>query len=385
MPGAGTAVPPSLAAAMRAVLPTLSDRVTTTIQGRVEAYAGPAQGRRHRLIRRAVTRATEVWVDRLAGRPVEQGPVDELFWRMGHGEALDGHDLAPMLSAYDIATRDAWHELHVFAVRHGLPAETLGGLGDALFAYMEHLTEQVTRGHHAGRAALADAAVRSRRRLLGALLRGAGSELVTALAADCGWTLPDRLVVSATTQPLPAAGRPAPGPELLVHREPARSLVLCAPEHAGVVSAAAGGGPVVRTWAVPPDVVPQAVRWARLGLRLVADGVLPSRPVVDLASYRTDLWLHGEPELADALAARLLAPLAGEGRHQRQVLEQTLATWLATRPSAPALAALLGVHPQTARQRMRRLHALFGDDLADPETSLALLLVLRRRHGRSPG
>ncbi|WP_257440825.1 helix-turn-helix domain-containing protein [Nocardioides daeguensis] len=51
--------------------------------------------------------------------------------------------------------------------------------------------------------------------------------------------------------------------------------------------------------------------------------------------------------------------------------------WLETRDSAPAIAARLGVHPQTVRYRWRRINQLFGEALHDPEYVIQLTLVLK--------
>jgi DNA-binding PucR family transcriptional regulator len=47
--------------------------------------------------------------------------------------------------------------------------------------------------------------------------------------------------------------------------------------------------------------------------------------------------------------------------------------------SAPEVAAALGIHPQTARYRLRQLEELFGDRLSDTEFRFAAELVLRGR------
>ena len=49
----------------------------------------------------------------------------------------------------------------------------------------------------------------------------------------------------------------------------------------------------------------------------------------------------------------------------------------ATAAARAAIAAELGVHPQTVRYRLGRLRALFGNALEDPERRFALELALR--------
>jgi DNA-binding PucR family transcriptional regulator len=51
--------------------------------------------------------------------------------------------------------------------------------------------------------------------------------------------------------------------------------------------------------------------------------------------------------------------------------------WLRHRGAQAAVAAELGVHPQTVRYRLRRLRELFGAALEDPDRRFALELALR--------
>ena len=44
--------------------------------------------------------------------------------------------------------------------------------------------------------------------------------------------------------------------------------------------------------------------------------------------------------------------------------------------AAPALGQVLGVHEQTIRKRMRRLRALLGDPIVEPDEVLDMLLAL---------
>jgi DNA-binding PucR family transcriptional regulator len=72
----------------------------------------------------------------------------------------------------------------------------------------------------------------------------------------------------------------------------------------------------------------------------------------------------------------VLAPLLAETPAQREALSQTMLLWLQTRGSAPALAAQLGVHDQTVRNRLRRIRAMFGETLDQPERALELMQAL---------
>ena len=73
----------------------------------------------------------------------------------------------------------------------------------------------------------------------------------------------------------------------------------------------------------------------------------------------------------------LLRPLLAETPNSREILSQTLLVWLETRDSAPAIAAQLGVHPQTVRYRWKRINELFGDDLHDSEFMVQITMLLK--------
>ncbi|MFD4751441.1 PucR family transcriptional regulator [Streptomyces sp. NPDC058426] len=87
--------------------------------------------------------------------------------------------------------------------------------------------------------------------------------------------------------------------------------------------------------------------------------------------------------VTDAVAALTPPPdgpvralLAYDEEH-RTDLARTLAAYLDRFGDVPATAKLLAVHPNTLRYRLRRLHDLFGVDLADPDTRLVAELGLR--------
>ncbi len=78
------------------------------------------------------------------------------------------------------------------------------------------------------------------------------------------------------------------------------------------------------------------------------------------------LLLHAEPELAEVLVERRLAPLAAMPLARRLKFARLLATWLEHGGSQADLAATLKEHRQTVHYRVGRLQAMFGDQLTDP-------------------
>ncbi|WP_331489856.1 helix-turn-helix domain-containing protein [Streptomyces sp. Go40/10] len=71
----------------------------------------------------------------------------------------------------------------------------------------------------------------------------------------------------------------------------------------------------------------------------------------------------------------------GRAARLAETLDALLMSWSRT---APEVARALGIHPQTARKRLRRLAELFGDRLSDPAFRFEALLALRTRALTAP-
>ncbi len=118
-----------------------------------------------------------------------------------------------------------------------------------------------------------------------------------------------------------------------------------------------------------------SMRWACLARELASSDA----ELVVAEERLADLALRAAPELVEALAVRALAPLEQESERSRERLEDTLHAWLRHHGSQQAVAAELGVHPQTVRYRLRRLRELFGAKLEDADERFALQAALRAR------
>jgi DNA-binding PucR family transcriptional regulator len=95
--------------------------------------------------------------------------------------------------------------------------------------------------------------------------------------------------------------------------------------------------------------------------------------------HLADILLAADPRVAADLAASRLAPLDDLAAGPRARLTETLSAWLDRPGQVQAVAAALGVHPQTVRYRVRQLRDLFGERLEDPEARFELALALRVR------
>jgi DNA-binding PucR family transcriptional regulator len=127
------------------------------------------------------------------------------------------------------------------------------------------------------------------------------------------------------------------------------------------------------------------VRWpeAAISLRRAAGAFrLPGADGLVVAEEHLGaLLLTADPALAADLARTRLAPLARLAPGTRRRLVATLRAWLDRPGQVQAVAAALGVHPQTVRYRLKQLRELFGNRLEEPEARFELALALRAAEG----
>ncbi len=127
---------------------------------------------------------------------------------------------------------------------------------------------------------------------------------------------------------------------------------------------------------VPWHAASASLRRAAAAYRLAAGGGVDG-PLVVAEEHLATLLLAADRGLAADLAASRLAPLAQLADGPRARLTETLRAWLDRPGQVQAVAAELGVHPQTVRYRLRQLRELFGTRLEDPEARFELSLALR--------
>jgi hypothetical protein len=143
------------------------------------------------------------------------------------------------------------------------------------------------------------------------------------------------------------------------------------------LEAAAEDRPAALGPAVPLAAAARTVRRAAATHALLAAGRLPAGRLAVAEEHLPSLLLAADPGLAGELAEQRLAPLAALPDGPRARLTETLRAWLDRPGQVQAIAAELGVHPQTVRYRVRQLRELFGDRLEDPDARFELGLALR--------
>ena len=131
---------------------------------------------------------------------------------------------------------------------------------------------------------------------------------------------------------------------------------------------------------MPLERLPESVRVAEAAVQTLDRPPAGGDPLVAV-DHLDAIIVHRDRGLLDALRTEELRPLEAAAPGSRAALRETLRSWLVHMGNRRAVSEELGVHPQTVRYRLGRLHELFGEALEDPATRLRLLLAL----GWEPG
>lgn len=368
----GHHLPAAMMPLLRAAALPLPERATARICAEVSAFA---DGHLRSLIHEAVAVAIEGFLRLVSGDDESRPWVDAHFRDIGRSEAGAGERI---LAAIQVVTDIVWQEVHALAARRELPGDHVADLGVALTQYVVHLWNEVQRGMAGRWQASSD----GRARLVTALMQEPAADSLATLAADAGWTPPERaVVVMAQRYGAVVDHRPAfPAATTLSWTDGDR-LVTVAPEDAvPEVIEALLLDPRIRiaqSWPVDVLEARHAYRWTRRALAFAQRGLLPTDGrVVRCSRHRFILAVAADQALVDELGRELLAPLRRLTPRRRLALAETLLAWLETDESAPMLARRLSVHANTVRGRMRALRELFGDTLHGPEQRAALIVVL---------
>ena len=437
---AAATLPPRAADALRPVLPRLADDIIAAIAAEVPVYARPMEGRFGHGVRRGVEIALSRFLDMLTGEAARDARAGDAYLRLGAGEFRAGRSLDALLAAYRVGARLAWRRFVEAGTRADFPPDALYDLGEAIFAYIDEISAESAEGYAEAQSEAAGESHRRRQELLRLLVQDPAppAEAVRSAAQAAGWALP-RLVAAvvaaeadqpeglaavgdATGGPAAGAGRARRGGAARGDADVADGIAarLARRLGTGALGAAVGGlavvllpdpegpgrrralataldGPLAALGpAVPWPEAGASLRRAAAAFRLAAQGRLdgqaaasrpdqpaPSPPgqsgarLVVADEHLPALLLAAEPGLAAELARSRLAPLDALGPGPRERLAATLRAWLDRPGQVQAVAAGLGVHPQTVRYRLKQLRELFGTSLDDPEARFELALALR--------
>ncbi|GHJ59539.1 Fis family transcriptional regulator [Nocardioides sp. OK12] len=378
--GHGLQLPARAVTEMRADLASVADRVVAAIIAEVPSYDDALTGSMGENIRNAVQLALGGFLSLASGRRgadprTPTAPSVEGAYQLGRGEARSGRSTDALLSAYRIGARVSWREMSATAVRAGMDAPTLGAFAELVFAYIDELSAASVAGHADELATTGRVRQRLLEKLARQLLAGAPAESVAETAARAEWEPPTTLtaVVMPDSQVRPVLVS-LPGATIAVADAPEveEGGLLLVPDAHGRARGAllrtlegrdAVAGPP-RPWLEVRASLDRARRARALGLGPDTEKHLPALVLAADADARADL------------REAVLAPLADLRPATAEKLTETLRSWLLHQGRRDEVAAELFVHPQTVRYRMGQLRELFGDDLEDPETVLALVVAL---------
>jgi hypothetical protein len=364
-------------------LPAITEEILESIAREVPEYARPLEGRFGRGIRSGVAEALSQFValvrDPDAGRELGR----EVYLGLGAGELRQGRALDSLLAAYRVGARVAWRRLSRVAREAGLDAEALSLLAEAIFAYIDELSADSAEGYAAAQSAGEEVRARRRYELVELLMQvpAAAPGDLRAAARAAGWKLPRRLAALACpAEESGAISRRLPADVLATSFEELGCLLV--PDPSGPGRAAALERAVgARSASLGPECEPGGVRdsWrlARTALAAADAGALPGEGLLATDSHLGELVLIAGREPCRRIAARRLAAFEPLTETARRRMRETALAYLRQRGNSVAMAAELGVHPQTARYRVARLRELLGEQLEDPDTRFELELALR--------
>lgn len=370
---------------MRPELPGLMKEIGAEVTRAYPVYGRLLNGPNADAIRQGVEQALYAFVDRVADPGKNAVLRDELLRRFGRVEAYEGRELDTLQGAYRLGARIALRRAKALGRQYRLSPTLILAFADALFAYVDEL-EQISREGYAEVQSRAFSEVPARRRRLLHLVLAA-PPLPQALPGLCdaaAWRLPTDVTMVALRSPVPEHLEAGLADDVLFDLDVPQPHLLVpgalTPERLAMLDAALAGSHAVVGLTVPLVQAADSVRWARRVLQLIDEGVVADAPVVRCEDHLVTLWLLSDPALVTHLAAGELAPIDHLPAGRRDRLVETLRVHVSTRASAEQVGALLGVHAQTVRYRLRNLDALLGDRLAHPDHRFALEASLRALH-----
>ncbi len=338
-------------------------------------------------LRVGLDEALEQFADLIEGR--RDMPDTRPFDVLGRKQARAGLPMDELLTFYRLGGLVSWRCFSQAHARGQLEAETLGLLGEALFAYLHELSAAAAAGFS---AAQVDGASLQQARRHGLVRRivlgvGGGKGSLEQHARQAGWPLPARLAVFVGRMPTGSRPQPSWPDDVLVGAVEGQLCGLVplseSGEHAEeLLRAAAEDVPLALGPTVPLADAAASYRRACEVRELVTVGAVPAAPLVRAHDHAVATLLRREEDLVNELATTWLGPLLALPPARRGPLLETLETWLLDPGRPSAVADRLCVHVQTVRYRLRRLRQLLGDVIEDPDRRLDLLLALRAVRSR---
>ena len=288
-----------------------------------------------------------------------------------------------------MGARVAWRRLAAAATRAGVEPDVLSLLAESIFAYIETLSADSVEGYAEARSRLEGERRRRRHELVAALVREPpGATKPTCEPPPRRWRGGCRaarqrsLATRSSSSVWPRGCPPTRSPPHWT-ASAARSCPTPTGRAGAARSSEPSRAPGGRARRAGPDRSGRLARrllvLARATLRAVEAGAIETAGLVRADDVLTKLLLFENAGLAERIATRRLAPFDALTPKARRRMEETALAYMQQQGNAAAMARALGVHPQTARYRLRGLRELLGDALEDPDARFEIELALRAR------
>ena len=299
----------------------------------------------------------------------------DVFTRLGADEAREGRGVETLLAAYRVGARLALRIIVLALEDAGrLDADILGTLSDAIFGYVDDVSDASAKGYTEELLASSGVRVQQRRDLIQRMLTGSGGPEIERLADEVHWPLRSLVYTLATDRNAASEVARRLGESALAVEDDEVATFIVSSASFNLLSLAralegidVGVGPLT-PWEASSQSAHLARRvWSRGGcLRFATDR---------LAS----LAVNGDPVALEALSQRVLAPFDHIREGSRERLLDTLALWLRHWGQRGPVAEALAVHPQTIGYRLGQLRDVLGEQLDDPQSRFELAVALYDR------
>jgi hypothetical protein len=367
-------LPPTVADALEPELPAISSEVVAAIGREVPEYVRPLEGAFGEAVRTGVDEALHRFIRLIRNPDAVDAASREIYVALGRAELRVGRTLDALQAAYRVGARVAWRRFATAGA--GLERDTMAGLAEAIFAYLDELSADSVEGYAQAQSELAGERERRRQELVAALLGRPSGADPPSLATAVGWRLPrTAATLACPTERLAGLARRLGSEALAAPFDGFGCVILPDAEGPGrrdavKVAAAerlAGLGPDV-----PLDRLPLSWRLATAALDL-ADG--KNLAVAD--AHLGALLVNEAAPVIERIATKRLAPLNDLTPIARARMAATALAYVQHVGNAAAMARDLHLHPQTARYRIARLRELLGDQLDEPDARFELEAALR--------
>ena len=370
---------------LRAVKADLHQRLLATIRTTMSAQGRSLTGGQGHGLALGVESAVDAFVEAVADPARDLTPTRSVFHALGRSEYSQGHRVDALRSVLTVGARAIWEFVVEHAAAGRLSSDDLYVLASALFGFIDALAGAAAEGYLDEQRDAAHDWTATRRRLI-TLLVQPDPPAVAALhaAADAArWPLPQSVLVAAVEgADADHLARGIGGGAVATVIDDVVRVVVPDPDSHGRVANLRRGLSGRRASLGPVVDLRQArlsYRVAQRALALQQAGLLPGDAVLNCDDHLLVLLATWEPGLADHFAARALAPLDRLSPASRHTLAETLLAWLRAQGQIIPTAEALHAHPQTVRYRMRKLRAILGAALDDPDIRLQLQLALHHR------